>query len=137
MPLKIRYALPSGAGDVTVDDDATVGQVVAAIEKEAGASVAAVKCGWPLKNLEVGQIADQRVQSLGLQRERWTVVLAEAPPATERDASQLKLQAPSAGPSKLSKDDVPVLNMPETGSFLSKLPRFGRSLCPPRACPGS
>ena len=122
MPLKIRYALPSGAGDVTVDDDATVRQVLAAIEKEAGASVATVKCGWPLKSLDVDQVADQSVTSLGLQRERLTVVLAEAPPATERDASQLKLQAPSAGPSKLTKDDVPVLSMPETGSFLSKSP---------------
>ncbi|KAI0404052.1 hypothetical protein F4802DRAFT_262377 [Xylaria palmicola] len=77
--MRIRFRGPSGGGSLELAEDATVAQLLSALEAEIGAGpIAAVKFGWPLQTLAA---ADDRgsltVRELGLQRENLTVVPAE------------------------------------------------------------
>ncbi len=122
--MKLRYRAPSGGGTLELDDAATVGQLLEAIQQKTGFAEVTVKYGWPPQTLNLDQ-ADNSLQSLGLQRESLTVVPVENPsrgvadvssaiPATSAPQNVL----PGLEPSKGIKDQNINVPMPETGSTL-------------------
>ncbi|KAI0803426.1 hypothetical protein GGR55DRAFT_662549 [Xylaria sp. FL0064] len=91
--MRIRFRGPSGGGSLELAKDATVSQLLSALEAEtgSGAGTIAVKFGWPLQTLDIRQ-GDLAVQELGLQRENLTIVPVQnpeqqPPPATSTSAS--------------------------------------------------
>lgn len=99
--MKARYKSPGANGVIELPDDATVGQLFAAIESKVGQSDFIIKYGWPLRTLDASQ-KDAGAKSLGLHGETLTIVLDDAA-SQERPATsspQDDSSAPSATAAK-------------------------------------
>ncbi|KAK8022472.1 ubiquitin thioesterase OTU1 [Apiospora rasikravindrae] len=119
--ITVRIQMPTGPGQVVLEDDATVEKLVEAIkEKAGGTEIHTIKYGWPsaalkFKKDEDDSVRDKTVKSLNLHRERLTVVLAEKSNPTPEPASAPP-QVDGAGPSS-NEHDPPTIRLP-TGNDL-------------------
>ncbi|KAI0424895.1 hypothetical protein F5Y09DRAFT_124248 [Xylaria sp. FL1042] len=106
--MRIRFRGPSGGGFLELAEDATVTQLLSALEAEtgSGAGTVAVKFGWPLQTLDVNQ-GDLAVRQLGLQRENLTVV-----PVQTLEQQQQQQQQP---PATASTSTVTFIAVPQPG----------------------
>ncbi|KAK8117817.1 ubiquitin thioesterase-like protein OTU1 [Apiospora kogelbergensis] len=102
--LTVRFRMPTGPGEVTLEENATVGQLFEAIEKQTEGKVATIKYGWPTASLTFAADAGTTVDSLKLQRERLTIVLSEK-------------SEPESGRNPPNEHDPPTVRLP-TGNDL-------------------
>ncbi|KAL7619977.1 ubiquitin-specific protease otu1 [Parahypoxylon ruwenzoriense] len=129
--MKVRYKAPSGGGSLELDDSATVGQLLESIKASTGYAEVMVKYGWPPKALDADQ-GYATLQSLGLQRESFTVVPVETSPpavAAENPQPAQEAAAPVAFPGGRSPqtpkgtldiaDQNISVRMSETNSYLA------------------
>ncbi|KAJ3560330.1 hypothetical protein NPX13_g9340 [Xylaria arbuscula] len=94
--MRIRFRGPSGGGSLELHEDATVTDLMSALEAETGSGVTAVKYGWPLRTLDAQQ-GDQSVRELGLQRENLTIVPAENPVQEQKQQEPPSAPTPAQG----------------------------------------
>lgn len=122
--LTVRFRMPTGPGEVTLEENATVGQLFEAIEKQTEGKVATIKYGWPTASLTFAADAGTTVDSLKLQRERLTIVLSEkSEPESSRPAPEpTSAPLPAAGATPPNELDPPTVRLP-TGNDLGKLSR--------------
>lgn len=118
--ITVRIQMPTGPGQIVLDEDATVGQLAEAIkEKAEGQEIASIKYGWPSAALKFRKddddsLREKTVKSLNLHRERLTVVLSEKPePAPEPASAPPQVDGPN-------EHDPPTVRLP-TGNDLGKL----------------
>ncbi|KAK7918487.1 OTU-like cysteine protease [Apiospora marii] len=115
--ITVRIQMPTGPGQIALDEDATVGQLAEAIkEKAEGQEIASIKYGWPSAALKFRKddddsVMEKTVKSLNLHRERLTVVLAEKyEPAPEPASAPPQVDGPN-------EHDPPTVRLP-TGNDL-------------------
>ncbi|KAH7376586.1 OTU-like cysteine protease [Plectosphaerella cucumerina] len=119
--MRARYKGPAGTGVLSLEDDATVGQLFDLIREQSGISAFTLKYGWPLKTLDQSQKGDI-AKSLGLNGETFTIVPDEAslpPPApapTAASSSSAK-PGPPAASSSMWGDPSPPRQGPESVSL--------------------
>ncbi|KAK6851947.1 hypothetical protein PG995_012072 [Apiospora arundinis] len=117
--LTIRFRIPTGLGQVTLEENATVSQLFEAIEKETGGKIATIKYGWPTASLTLAADAATTVDSLKLQKERLTIVMAEKsepePPQAAPRACFRAAASSRQGPP--NEQDPPTVRLP-TGNDL-------------------
>lgn len=75
--MRARFRGPGGTGVLSLDDEATVGQVFDQIREKSGIGAFSLKYGYPLQTLEVSQ-KDETARSLGLNGETLTIVPEES-----------------------------------------------------------
>ncbi|KAI1826576.1 hypothetical protein F4861DRAFT_66237 [Xylaria intraflava] len=129
--MRIRFRGPKGGGSLELAEDATVADLLTALEANTGSHAIVVKFGWPLQTLAADQ-SDLKVRTLGLQRENLTVVPVESsdgpllePITSEPKAVSFTAAGPATAPdSSLAADlaygsgeDVTV-EMPESRTNL-------------------
>ncbi|KAI1454645.1 OTU-domain-containing protein [Annulohypoxylon moriforme] len=119
--MKIRYRAPSGPGNLELNDDTTVNQLLEALKSSIGLDDFTVKYGWPPKGLGTDE-SDVSVQSLGLHREMLTIAplekasAASTAPVTAPDIPP-KLEPPKSKGRGVKDQQISVF-MPETNSTL-------------------
>lgn len=128
MSLKIRYRAPSGGGTLELAEDATVGQLFAAVKEKTGSHDVTIKYGWPPKALAADQ-ADLSLVSLNLQRESLTIVPAETSTPTPAAGSSSEPGPITLKPApKGVKDQNVSVQMP-SGAYLGKLAYSACEIC--------
>ncbi|KAK6822467.1 ubiquitin thioesterase OTU1 [Apiospora arundinis] len=117
--LTIRFRIPTGLGQVTLEEKATVSQLFEAIEKETRGKIATIKYGWPTASLTLAADATTTVDSLKLQKERLTIVMAEKSEPEPPQAAPAPAFAlpPAAGKGPPNEQDPPTVRLP-TGNDL-------------------
>lgn len=98
--MRARYKGPAGTGVLSLEDDATVGQIFDAIKEQSGINGFTLKYGWPLKTLDDTQKAEN-AKSLGLNGETFTIVPHESslPEPTPAPAPAKSTTFSGSGPS--------------------------------------
>ncbi|KAH6668674.1 OTU-like cysteine protease [Plectosphaerella plurivora] len=117
--MRARYKGPAGTGVLSLEDDATVGQLFDLIKDQSGISSFTLKYGWPLKTLDLGQ-KGEIAKSLGLNGETFTIVPDESslpPPAPAPALAASSSSAPPAASSSMWGDPSPPTRGPESVSL--------------------
>ncbi|RWA07099.1 hypothetical protein EKO27_g7999 [Xylaria grammica] len=94
--MRIRFRGPSGGGFLELAEDATVAQLLSALQAETGSGAIAVKFGWPLQTLDADQ-GELVVRELGLQRENLTIVPLASPEPQQQQPQPQSATAPQPG----------------------------------------
>jgi ubiquitin thioesterase OTU1 len=112
MTVPIRVRAPSGQLRLDVEENSTLGQLVAVIRERTGLQDFTLKYGYPLKNLDLTtETTGATIASLGLRGE--TIVVA---PADSRPAAP----APKPFVPKGVDPDETVVEWPERGGYLGQ-----------------
>ncbi|KAI1090592.1 OTU-domain-containing protein [Rostrohypoxylon terebratum] len=127
--MKVRYRAPSGAGNLELPDDATVKQLLEALQSATGLANFTIKYGWPPKTLDTDE-SGASLRSLGLDREALTIATLETAPAVAQEEPQAIASDPASselepepepkgkGKGKGVRDQQIAVFMPETNSTL-------------------
>lgn len=119
--MRARYKGPAGTGVLSLEDDATVGQLFDLIRAQSGITAFTLKYGWPLKTLDQAQ-KEENAKSLGLNGETFTIVPDEsslpapAPAPAPAAAPSSSSAAPLTGSSSMWGDPSPPIRGPESVS---------------------
>lgn len=126
--MRLRLRGPAGASTVTLDDNATVRDLISAITENTGVTKFDVRYGYPPKPLVLDQ-EDRLLSDLDikLDGEQLTIASKDEPVA---DAGRKQVSSSSAAreesprqialQKKAMEGDVPEIPMPERGATLGK-----------------
>ncbi|TDZ19709.1 Ubiquitin thioesterase OTU1 [Colletotrichum sidae] len=94
--MRAKYKGPGGTGVVSLDDDATVGQLFDEIKKQTGIADFTLKYGWPMQTLSL-DTKDANAKELGLSGQSFTIEPAQSTqPSAASSSTPLAARPPPA-----------------------------------------
>jgi ubiquitin thioesterase OTU1 len=118
MPIPIRLRTPNGQSRLDVDDEATLGELLALIKQTTGLSNISLKYSYPLKTLDIDPaLLVAKVKDLGLRGETIVVASLDARPSDPVPQSSKAASPPPFVPKRVEPDET-VVEWPEAGGFM-------------------